>query len=253
MKLDMYSLKARLAPTFLLSLPILLAVVAWLTFDFTVLKSLASFAVYCGLFFFLSELGRDQGRKKQTALFKSWGGTPSTRMLRHRDTSLDVVTLARYHSYLSGAIDKRLPSKAEETADPGAADEIFDSAVKWLLEKTRDESKFPLLLKENISYGFRRNLWGMKPAGILICLIALAVSIMPACQAFLNDRPLPVLPLTMTTLVIMLLVLWIFRITPGWVRTAAEAYALRLLAACDQLAGETPPKTNLIITSPGNR
>ena|ERR1700722_16647760 len=250
MKVDNYSLKARLVPTFLLLLPGLIAIAAWLPFEFSLLKTLGTFALFCGLFFFLAELGRDQGRKKQPSLFQSWGGKPTTLLLRHRDSSLDPVTLARYHAFLSNAIDKRFPSRAEETKDPATADALYESAGKFLLEATRDETKFPLLLKENISYGFRRNLWGMKPAAILICLFALAASLIPVCQAIFNNTPVALLPLSMAITTVFLLVLWVLRVTPAWVRVAAEAYALRLLAACDQLtiANANPVATKLIVT-----
>ena len=39
---------------------------------------------------------------------------------------------------------------------------------------------------------------------------------------------------------ILLLVIWVLRVTPDWVKLAAEADALRLLAACDQRANASP-------------
>jgi hypothetical protein len=237
MKLDTYSLKARLVPTILLLLPGFLAVAAWMPFHLSSLKSVGTLAFYCGLLFFLTELGRDQGRKKQPALFRRWGGKPTIRLLRHQDTTLDPVTLGRYHAFLSAAIGKRLPSPKEEASDLAAADALYESAGNFLLEATRDEAKFPLLLKENISYGFRRNLWGMKPVAILICLLALFASVIPVGNAIWANAATPLLPLTMAITTIFLLVLWLLRVTPDWVRLAADAYAIRLLAACDQLAG----------------
>lgn len=242
MKIDTYSLKARLAPTFLVLLPGLFAVAAWLPFELSILKALGTFALYCGVFFFLAELGRDQGRKKQPTLFRCWGGKPTTRLLRHSDTTLDSVTLARYHAFLSKVINKRFPSRTVESANPAAADELYESAGKFLLEATRNETTFPLLLKENISYGFRRNLWGMKPAAILICIIALVATLIPVCQAIFGKTSVPLLALSMAIITIFLLVLWILRVTPAWVQLAADAYALRLLAACDQLANASSPR-----------
>jgi hypothetical protein len=241
MKLDTYSIKARLQPEFLVLLPVILAITAWLPFQLTVWKTISSFAVSCGLWALLAEIGRDLGRNKQAALWQSWGGPPSSRMLRHRDTTLDSITLARYHGFLARALDRRFPTRAEEQADQAAADALYESAVKYLLEATRDETKFPLLLKENTSYGFRRNLWGMKPAAILLCVLGLAACLIPVGQALWSNSGVSPLPAAMAISTILLLVLWLLRVRPSWVRLAADAYALRLLAACDQLANAQPP------------
>lgn len=240
MKLDTYSIKARLQPEFLVLLPVVLAITARLPSQLTLWKSISSFAVYCGLWVLLAEMGRDLGRNKQAALWQSWGGPPSSRMLRHRDTTLDAITLARYHAFLGKALDHRFPSKAEELADPAAADALYESAVKYLLEATRDETKFPMVLKENTSYGFRRNLWGMKPAAILLCVLGLAACLIPISQALWANSGVPPLPAAMAISTILLLVLWLLRVRPSWVRLAADAYALRLVAACDQLASAQP-------------
>jgi hypothetical protein len=249
-KIDTYSLKARLQPEFLVLLPVVLAITTWLPAQLSIWKTISSFAVYCGLWVLLAEMGRDLGRKKQPDLWKRWGGPPSSRLLRHRDTTLDPVTLSRYHAFLSKAIDRRLPSRAEEDVDKSGADALYESAVKFLLEATRDDAKFPLVLKENTSYGFRRNLWGMKPTAIVICVLGLIACLIPVGQALWTNAPVPPLPIAMSVSTIILLVLWLLRVTPSWVRLAAEAYALRLLAACDQISIASPaPQPSRLITS----
>lgn len=247
MKIDTYSIKARLQPEFLVLLPVVIAITVWLPSQLTLWKTISSFAVYCGLWVLLAEMGRDLGRRKQPALWQSWGGPPSSRLLRHRDSVLDPITLARYHAFLARVLDHRFPARADEQADPAAANALYESAIKYLLEATRDETKFPLVLKENTSYGFRRNLWGMKPAAILVSVLGLAACIVPIAQALWADTPVRPLPVSMAICTILLLVLWLLRVTPAWVRLAADAYALRLLAACDQLAKTEP------IPPPGNR
>jgi hypothetical protein len=250
MKVDTYSIKARLQPEFLVLLPVILAITAWLPTQLSLWKTISSFAVYCGLWVLLAEMGRDLGRKKQARLWQKWSGAPTTRLLRHRNTTLDPITLARYHSFLANAINRRFPSRPEEQADHNTADSFYESATKYLLEATRDEAKFPLVLKENISYGFRRNLWGMKPAAILICSLGLAACLIPVSQAIWRNAPVPPLAICMAVSTVFLLVLWLLRVTPAWVKVAGEAYALRLLAACDQLASASPSPapSKLILT-----
>jgi hypothetical protein len=250
MKVDTYSIKARLQPEFLVLLPVILAITAWLPAQLALWKTISSFAVYCGLWVLLAEMGRDLGRKKQPRLWQEWGGAPTTRLLRHRDTTLDPITLDRYHAFLGNAINRRFPSRTEEAADSNVADPLYESATKYLLEATRDESKFPLVLKENISYGFRRNLWGMKPAALALCVLGIALCLIPVGQAVWRSAPVPPLAISMAVATVSLLVLWALRITPAWIKTAADAYAIRLLASCDQLAtaNPNPAASKLIVT-----
>jgi hypothetical protein len=103
-------------------------------------------------------------------LYEEWGGKPTTQLLRHRDKTIEAVTKRRYHSYLGAKINVPLPDKNQEAEDPEGADEVYQSAVRWLLNHTRpdDGKKFDMILRENVSYGFRRNALGMKPIGLII-------------------------------------------------------------------------------------
>jgi len=234
-KLDTYTLRARLMPAFLVLLPIGLALAAWFPGQFHGWKPVVAAAAYCGLLLWLAELGRDQGKLKEPALFALWGGKPTTRMLRHRHSALDPVTLARYHAVMGKFIGKPFPNREDEEFDERAADDLYESGVKMLLEKTRDQEQFGLLFKENVSYGFRRNLWGMKSAAVAICCGSLIASVIPLYLAATDQQPLPLLPYFMGIAVVVLLVWWLLRVTPKWVRLPANAYAQRLLASCDSL------------------
>lgn len=46
-----------------------------------------------------------------------------------------------------------------------------ESAIKWLISQTRNSTEFPLITEENTNLGFAYNLLGMKPLGIVICII----------------------------------------------------------------------------------
>jgi hypothetical protein len=243
--IDGYSLKARLTPAFLVLLPFALAVWAWAQVHSVSLdwKVLGAVAVYCGCTFFLAQIGRDLGRKKEKLLFQKWGGKPTTRMLRYRDTTLDLITMRRYHTRIGEVISRSFPSAQQEQIDPKAADEIYESGVRMLLERTRDKSKYPLVFKENVNYGFRRNLWGMKPAGIFICFLSLGISLIPIATAIYNATAVPVPNVFTAVADVVFVTFWILRITPAWVNLPAEAYALRLLAACEHI--ESSPSTLL--------
>jgi hypothetical protein len=102
------------------------------------------------------------------------------------------------------------------------------------LKRTRDKSKFDLLFEENCQYGFARNLWAMKPVGITICVLSLAPMAFLAYRQHGADGAEPLTLVAIAGAVIMLVV-WLFWITPKWVRVPSEAYADRLLAALDSI------------------
>jgi hypothetical protein len=227
-RFDAYTMKARVYPYLFVLFPVFLAVLAWVPDAQRVLGGIVSLVVTCGGAYVLAELGRDGGRTREPALFDSWGGKPTTVMLRHSGAS-NPVLLERRHKQILGVTGLTLPTAAAEQADPGHADHLYDAAVAVLREKTRDRALFPLVFKENRSYGFRRNLWGLRGTGITLGFVALA-----ACgtRAFLVPGPLTLTCAGMTAAELILL---LFRVNASWVRLAANAYALALLASVETL------------------
>lgn len=244
MKLDTYNFKARLAPVILVFLPATLAVSVWLPIDSNAWKMLGGLGVSTALSFLMVQLGRDNGYQKQAALFNLWGGPPTTRMLRHRDPTLDPHTKARYHQKLADLLPGlRIPSPRSENGNQPAADRVYESCAKFLREATRDKAKFALVFESNVAYGFRRNLWGMRLAGIASSTIGLI-----SCMwnfLFLYSMNLNYAPASVVSTLVCGLVLtwWILRINPRWVKLAGDAYAERLLAACEILKPDLPPQS----------
>jgi hypothetical protein len=63
----------------------------------------------------------------------------------------------------------RIPSsREEEAADVALAEAAYASCTDTLRELSRDKPKYPLVFEENVNLGFRRNLWAMKPAAVVI-------------------------------------------------------------------------------------
>jgi hypothetical protein len=242
MNLDPYDLRARVVPALIVALPVSLAVVAWFPDRFIGWGILVGLLTGSGAYVLLAQLARDNGKRKEPQLFDSWNGKPTTRQLRHRDTTFDWVTLARYHTFLSGKVGVSAPTKQEEEQDPKSADDVFESYVHYLREATREKSKYPLVFSENVNYGFRRNLWGMKPAGILLALLGVSAGLSRLFLSLLTSEPVPMSAAVATVLCILLFVWWCLRVTPTWVRLAAEAYAERLLGTCTSLAATEDKK-----------
>ena len=244
---DEYEHRARLRPALLVSLPLTLAAMGWFS-DLGGMQVLAGFLVYSGFTALLAQLGRDQGKQKEPWLFERWGGKPTTQLLRHGNGHLDETTKKRYHAALNSLVHgMTLPSEHQEQEDPSSADVKYDSCVLFLREKTYDKKAFPLVFAENVSYGFRRNLWGMKAPGLGLSALALLSSIIAAIIHTNAGRP-PAVAYVGTAVNGLMLVWWCLRINVNWVRVPAFAYAERLLSTCDTLRPPSRPDPQRIIT-----
>jgi hypothetical protein len=234
---DPYARQARLYPALIVILPAALLIVVWFPALWTTWGALASLASSFGLMLLLAQVARDRGKKLEVSLYDAWGGKPSVVLLRHRDSRIDEHTKTRYRAFLKGKLPQlTLPSADEERANPEAADAVYQSVTTWLLTQTRDTKRFAILFRENISFGFRRNLWGLKPVGIAITLAAgcLSLAAMGYRHWLEQSAPNPEVAIV-TAAVWLLLVIWIVVVNPTWVRLPADAYGLQLLAACDTL------------------
>lgn len=247
--LDAYNRRARLGPMLFVLLPVGLLAVAWIPVgSLTVVASAVPVAlVLLVAAVFLAQLGRDQGKRKQADLFMSWGGSPTTQLLRHRGQP-NPDELKRLHRRIEAILDTRLPTVEQETTDPGAADARYDAAVARLRQLTRDHAKFPLVFEENVNYGVRRNLWGMKPAGLALSLLAIVGTAAPGAYLFTQGASVPVLRLTVCAVAaLVLVVFWAARFTPSWVRVAADAYAEQLLLSIERLEPAKKAESGLVL------
>ncbi|MGX9576965.1 hypothetical protein [Mesorhizobium sp. f-mel] len=73
------------------------------------------------------------------------------------------------------------PTANDEESNPLKVDGFYERCGNWLRERTLDTTKFEILFEENKTYGFCRNLFGVKlPAltlnmiVVLICLLILS-------------------------------------------------------------------------------
>ena len=234
---DPYGRQARLYPALIAIFPVALLIDAWFPALWSTWGALVSLASSCGLVLLLSQIARDRGKRREGDLYKAWGGKPSMVLLRHSDLRIDDHTKARYRAFLQAQLPKlALPTAEEERADPERGDMAYESVTAWLLTQTRDTKIFSILFRENISYGFRRNLWGLKPLGVAIAIVATCVSTTVIVYQYLMGHSVPAPEvLTVTALVWLLVIFWFAVVSPSWVRLPADAYGMQLLAACDTL------------------
>lgn len=164
---DAYNRTARIYPACIVFAPAVWTVLALFPGLLSGLTATVAVTVgLCAAVYLFSSLARLSGKQAEERLLKLWGEWPTTRLLRHRDRTIDDRTKARYHIALGVICDDLvIPSVEEERTNPAEADLIYRSATKRLIEARRGD-KYQLLHHENASYGFRRNLYGLRWVGM---------------------------------------------------------------------------------------
>jgi hypothetical protein len=129
------------------------------------------------------------------------------------------------------------PSFDSEQRDSTSCDEIYRAWTTYLIGKTRDPKAFGLLLKENTSYGFRRNLWALKPMAIWLIIVIALVNYLVYFNGAGTGNPMEFSALYWGSNFILLLGLgfWTIAVNSNWVKMPAFAYAHRLCESIDNL------------------
>lgn len=198
---DRYTREAWLAPAFLSILPIFLLLFSWVSNLQQTFSGLISLFAFFGVVRWISHISRVIGTDKDIYLYHHWGGMPTTTLLRVKPE--DAVCggdprLKRYfpepglrlriYAQYKMAMDAmhlapcELPTEEVEAAaigvshhrDWAALDKIYEPIVAWLRENSRDNA---LLFEENISYGFQKNFYALKPFALRCGWLALAIQV----------------------------------------------------------------------------
>lgn len=234
---DPYERKARAFPGLLMALPLLVSAAATWGAKHPIITGVVGLLVSCGAVFALGSLVRDLGKAKQEELVQAWGGMPTTWMLRHRDKTLEQGIKAIYFQLITAKLGLTMPTAQEELADPQAADDAYGTAARMLRDITRGK-EYSLLLKENISYGFRRNMYGARNLGWAVSLLGILIGI--GLSGAVSTEPwhfdaaklldLPVASSLTLGVSSAMFVAW-FYFGPAAVRRMGVAYSERLLEA----------------------
>lgn len=234
--MDQYDRRARLMPALLVLLPAALTVIALAPDAILGWSGGVALIVQFGGSFLLAQIVGDIGKKREPGLFESFGGRPTERMLCHEHAP-NKVLLAERHRKLAKLFPKfRIPTADAEKKDLKAALDVYTACVDTIRGRARaDKVKFPDVHRENIHYGFRRNLWGLKHYGIVITAIAALVVCADMAGSLMSHKPVDLAQPVIIAVSVLLLLVWIFVVTRAWVKRAAMLYAERLLETLDVL------------------
>lgn len=251
--LDPYHNNARVTPLLLVLFPPALAIALWLPSAMKWTSGLTTGAMAVALSFFGAQVTRHVGKSKEQALRQMWDGRPTVRFLRHRNKEFNALSRAKCHANLQARFpDLKLPTAQEEQADPRQADQVYEACVTRLIHLTRDASKHALLHKENMAFGFLRNLWGLKTVGIAAAVVTALAAV---AKLWIRWRTTGAIKLTgeeftWVTFVVsaFALTLWVFWARPDKIKVPDEGYARHLLEFCEQM--DTPQTSPSTATAP---
>jgi hypothetical protein len=197
------------------------------------------------LIYALADWARKLGQDIQPRLYEQIGGKPSVTMMYRSDDSIDQASKDRYRAFLAAKIGRPEPTVVDEVQNPTAANAFYELAGTWLRENTRDTKKFPILFNENVTYGFRRNLLGLKWHALAINGAVVAV-----CAAMLWQRASVNMSDDMTARVFVVVgiavvhaIYIILLVKPQSVIAASRTYARQLILSCETfIAMQNPPR-----------
>jgi hypothetical protein len=234
---DPYTRRARLFPGITITLPVSILAVVLVTTKPAWWSGVVLVLGASGVSFLGAQLVRTAGKVKEQALWASWGGAPTTQVLRFAGASNRVAVQRRHDQLVQVFPDLSMPDESAESANPPLADQYYETAIGALIERTRDAHRFPRVFDELCQYGFRRNLWGCRKIGLWISVLGLATTVTLGALTLANVISVSLLGIGLSAVTdILLLIVLIFVVQEKWVRQAADAYAARLLGSLEILA-----------------
>jgi hypothetical protein len=233
-------LRARLAPAVIAAAPAFAFIALLISWGSLSLSNTIATIGLAVLLFALSDFARSRGRRIEPQVFRTLGGKPSVTMLRHSDATFDVGSKNRYLNFLADKIGEAAPTVSAERRDPSAADAIYERCGTWLRENTRNSKKFAILFNENVTYGYRRNLFALKwPAlalnfAVVVGCVAMLTAITPFAP-FVHSTSRVVVVLAVATIHALYIGLGVTR---TGLEDAARAYARQLILSCESFLGQ---------------
>ena len=232
--LDIYSVRARLAPAALTAAPALALGIAGLPLLPGAQKLWT--LVNVGLVTLASLIARRAGNRVEPGLVEAWGGKPTTARLRYRGAG-STQEVERRHEQVATALGGwPLPNASDEAANPGGADAEYDAAIKRVIARLRNQPSFRLLNVENRNYGFARNLYGLRGLGQGLALIVLVISVLISSAVVTEQTWTSAIPLLLPIAVSLIALVFWRQVDSDFVLPSATAYADRVIDGIDDLA-----------------
>ena len=224
-----YTLYARAFPVYITIMPIVLVLVPILPEGFDWKLGGASGIVLLPLSYLCRQIGGDTGKQREKFLWKKWGGPPTTRFLRHENSEFNSITRDRIYDTFRN-LGFYVPSHEEQVQNPEKAENSFESCVFELRRRTRDNNQFPRIFQELRDYGFRRNVFALKPMGLTLTVISFCICLAMAIYDWSTEKQYGA-ALVPCFINFGLILTWLLFFTEKAVKLTADRYARFLLEA----------------------
>lgn len=230
-----YEFRARIVPAVIAIMPSLIftSMVPPSAFG---LSQILSGVLITALVFAFGDLARQFGKQAEPTLLEDEGGAVGVRLLRYRDATIPQHEKSSCLDFIAAQIKTPAPSVVDEETNPEKADLYFRRCIDWLKERSRASDAYPTLATECITYGFRRNLYGLRKISI-----GLSSSFLIVCGALLliehkmSTSGAPFEPwrtlLSMTAIYVAHVAYMYFVATSKNAQDAAQEYGRRLISS----------------------
>lgn len=240
---DTYSLKARVFPAIIAGLPTLALLFIIVPWDHLGISQAVAALMGFILIFAFADMARHRGKNIQVKLRS--GETPE--QWHRENTDIPETSKKLFRAYMAAQLKHEAPTAAEENITPNKANDFYRAANAWLRDRTRDTQEFSMLFGENITYGFRRNLLGLKYIAIIcnILVMGLSLGILYYPPAYFQALP----RLDEKLAIIMAAVFFhtmymIIAVNKKAVLEASRTYGRQLILSCETLINSPPPPQN---------
>ena len=224
---DAYSLRARLFPAIIAAAPALAALTLLISWRSDLSNAIATIASLV-LLFAIADLARARA-VLLSELYQAWRDAVDYDVAKRSD--VDSGSKERT-AFLAAKLGCQ-PSLMKR-GEPNSADAFYEQCGVWLRQNTRDTNKFSVLFAENVTYGFRRNLLGVKRLALGLNLLVVGICVVLlwrtswAIEAEQGKRVAVVLIVAAAHAAYMLLAV---RKSAVW--DAAKAYGRELILSCE--------------------
>ena len=222
--LDTYNIRTHLSPSIIVLAPVAITIFLCFQEISTFASSSVLIAVLLAFTNYLPILQRQTYQKKLP--FKNY----AAQLLMPDDKTLNSTSKKRYYKILS-EIDQTF----SDFQHPDTSKNFYqccESAVRYLREKTRTN---PLVLEENINYGFYRTLYSNKLTGMLLCIVFGGLTATYSLLCFKSFSQIPTSNYIAFSSNLALLLFWIFGVNQRGLESTAKQYAKALLSTIDLL------------------
>lgn len=221
--LDPYELRARAAPTLVVTLP---GIVTFIFLVFSTSESIvqliSSGVVFLVMIYALSFLVRYLGKKVEPKIWDAWDGPPSTRFMRWCNSHFGEENKHALHEAVGSVCRIELSLPGDEAGAPREADRRISEAFEQVKATVRLQNPDGVWTKHNAEYGFHRNLLGSR---ILWALSAVASALICGTVWYADGSQLFLIAAAINTVIFACSVVCGWFLLPRFTREAADRYA----------------------------